>query len=128
MSAPAFCVRCHAGGMGWLRVVRFAIKLWKEIGEDELSDAAAALAYKFFLALFPFFIFTMALSGFAGSLLGVDDPRSEIMSTLETAVPADAYSVIDSQVQQVVDSKNVALLSVGILGAVWAASSGMGSF
>src|ERR1044071_3207627 len=114
--------------MAWLRGVKFAIKLWKEVGEDDLSDAASALAYKFFLALFPFFIFLVALSGFAGSLFGVDDPRTEIMSTLATAVPADAYSVINTQVSNVVESKNGALLSFGILGAVWAASSGMGSF
>jgi membrane protein len=114
--------------MGWLRVVKFVMKLWKEVGEDELSDAASALAYKFFLALFPFFIFVVSLSGFAGSLFGVDDPRAEIMSTLETAVPSDAYSVINSQVEHAVEGKNVAVLSFGILGAVWAASSGMGSF
>jgi membrane protein len=118
----------HAGFMGWLRGVKFVLKLWKEVGEDDLSDAASALAYKFFLALFPFFIFIVALSGFAGSLFGVDDPRAEIMSTLATALPADAYSVIDAQVSNVVESKNAALLSVGIIGAIWAASSGMGSF
>jgi len=113
--------------MGWLRAVKFVIKLWKEVGEDDLGDAAAALAYKLFLALFPFFIFLMALSGFAGSLFGIEDPRGEIMSTLATAVPADAYSVIDTQVTNVVQNKNVALMSFGIIGAVWAASSAMGS-
>src|SRR3954470_4137732 len=102
--------------MGWLRAVKFVIKLWKEVGEDDLGDAAAALAYKLFLALFPFFIFLMALSGFAGSLFGIDDPRGEIMSTLATAVPADAYSVIDTQVTNVVQNKNVALMSFGIIG------------
>src|SRR4051812_8577752 len=109
--------------MGWLRAVKFVFKLWKEVGEDDLSDSASALAYKCFLALFPFFIFIVALSGFAGSLFGVDDPRAEIMSTLATALPADAYSVIDAQVSNVVESKNAALLSFGIVGAVWAASS-----
>jgi membrane protein len=114
--------------MGWLHAVKFVIKLWKEVGEDDLGDAATALAYKFFLALFPFFIFITALSGFAESLFGVDDPRAEIMSTLSTALPADAYSVIDAQVSNVVESKNAALLSFGIVGAIWAASSAMGSF
>jgi membrane protein len=114
--------------MGWLHVVRFVIKLWKETGEDGLSDAASSLAYKLFLALFPFFIFVVSLSGFAGSLFGVDDPRAEIMSTLETAVPSDAYSVINTQVEHAVEGKNVALLSFGIVGAIWTASSGMGSF
>src|SRR5215213_7255667 len=107
-------VRCHAGVMGWLRAVKFVIKLWKEVGEDDLGDSATALAYKFFLALFPFFIFITALSGFAGSLFGVDDPRAEIMSTLETALPADAYSVINTQVEHAVEGKNVAVLSFGI--------------
>jgi membrane protein len=113
--------------MGWLKAVKFCIRLWKEIGQDELGDTAAGLAYKFFLALFPFVIFLMALAGFAADIFGVADPRAEIMSTLETAVPADAYSVINTQVEGVVESRSAALLSFGIIAAVWAASSGMGS-
>ena len=111
----------------WLKVPRFILKLIKEVGQDDLSDAASALAYKFFLALFPFFIFLTALAGFAGDLFGVEDPQTEIMDTLGTALPSDAYAVVNGQVETVVQEKNGALLSFGILGAIWAASSGVGS-
>ena len=114
--------------MGWLKAVKFAVKLFKEVGEDDLSGAASELAYKFFLALFPFFIFITALAGFATDIFGIDDPRQEIMSVLGEALPADAYSVLNTQVDAVVQSKNAGLLSVGILGAIWASSSGVGSF
>jgi membrane protein len=49
------------------------------------------------------------------------------MGTLETALPADAYSVINAQVETVVGSRNGALLSIGIIASIWAASSGVGS-
>lgn len=44
-----------------LRTIR---QIWKEIIEDDCVDLAAAMAYFFVLALFPFFIVLGALAGF----------------------------------------------------------------
>jgi membrane protein len=104
-----------------------AKRLIKEAGDDDLSGAAAELAYRFFLALFPFFIFLAALGGFIADTAGVDNPTDEVMDWLGDTLPEDANSVLRTQLDTVVQEQNPALLSLGIIGAVRAAASGVGT-
>ena len=113
--------------MAWLRATKVIRRLFKEIGDDDISGAAAELAYKSFLALFPFLIFLAALGGFASDLLGVTNPTDAIMDAVGTSLPPDAAGLLREQVDSVVQSRNTALLSIGIIGAIWAASSGVGT-
>ncbi|HUS82423.1 MAG TPA: YihY/virulence factor BrkB family protein [Dehalococcoidia bacterium] len=102
-------------------------QLVKEVGEDDVGSLAAALAYRFFLALFPFFIFIAALAGFVTHLLDIQDPTDRIISTIGDTLPSDVTSVLRTQLESVINSRNAALLSVGLLGTLWAASSGLNS-
>jgi membrane protein len=104
-----------------------AKRLFKEAGEDDLSGLAAELAYRFFLALFPFFIFLTAAGGFVADYANVKNPADEVMDWLGDALPEDASSVLRSQLEGVTESRSGALLSFGILAAIWAASAGIGS-
>jgi len=99
----------------------------KKIGEDDLSSLAAALAYRFFLALFPFFIFLAALAGFVTHIFDIQNPTDRIINTIGDTLPSDVTSVLRTQLEGVVNSRNAALLSVGLVGTLWAASSGVGS-
>jgi membrane protein len=102
-------------------------RLFSKVGKDDISGAAAELAYRFFLAMFPFFIFLAALGGFVSDAAGVQDPTQEVMDLLGEGLPADARSVIEGQLRSVVDSRNGSLLTISIVAALWAASSGIGS-
>lgn len=106
-------------------VIDFGKRVVKEVGEDDLSGAAAELAYRFFLALFPFFIFLAALGGFAAKIFNVEDPTGEVMSLLGDSLPEDASSVLQTQLGNVLNQQNPALLSFGIIGAIWSASAGI---
>lgn len=99
----------------------------KKVGEDDLSSLAAALAYRFFLALFPFFIFLAALAGFVTHLLDIQNPTDRIINTLGDTLPSDVTSVLRTQLESVIAHQNAALLSVGLLGTLWAASAGVGA-
>ncbi|MGD0764860.1 MAG: YihY/virulence factor BrkB family protein [Dehalococcoidia bacterium] len=101
--------------------------LAKRVGDDDLGGLAAELAYRFFLALFPFFIFLAALSGFITHLFDIQNPTDRIINTIGDTLPSDVTSVIRSQLEEVISSRNLALLSVGIVGTLWAASSAVGS-
>lgn len=103
------------------------LKLFKEAGTDDISGAATELAYKLFLAMFPFLIFLTALGGFSSSLFGIQDPTTEIMDTLAPSLPEESESMIRNEITSVVEQKNAALLSFGIVGTIWAASSAMGA-
>jgi membrane protein len=110
-----------------VKPLRIPVKLFKEAGQDDLSGAATELAYKLFLALFPFMIFLTALGGFSSSLFGIADPTTEIMDSIGPSIPDESETMIRNEITSVVDQKNTALLSFGIVGTIWSASSAMGA-
>jgi len=113
--------------MGWWHFIQFCRKLIKQIGEDDLSGHAAEMAYKFFLALFPFLIFLVSLGSFVADAANVANPAEEVISQIGSNLPADAASVFETQIAGVTESQNPGLLTVGFIGALWAASSAMGT-
>ena len=98
-----------------------------EVSEDDLSGAAAELAYRLFLAIFPFFIFLAALGSFAAQIFNVANPAEEIVDALGDSLPEDSANVLRRQIDSVIESRDAGLLSVGIMGSIWAASSAMGT-
>lgn len=108
--------------------VSFVQRTWAECNEDDVGGLSAELAYRSFLALFPFFIFAAALGGLIAHLAGVDDPTSWTLDTLGDSLPADAASIVSGQVRGLVRHPNAGLLSIGALGALWAASAGAATF
>ncbi|MGE3855669.1 MAG: YihY/virulence factor BrkB family protein [Dehalococcoidia bacterium] len=106
-------------------MLAFAKTLWHEVSKDRVSDLAAGLAYRFMLALFPFFLFLGALSGFVAQLLGVQDPAQQVVDNLAAAAPADAQSVLSDQLTAVLDQSRPGLLSFGLIGALWSSASGL---
>ena len=110
------------GGLTPLQLVRLGIK---KIGEDELSTRSAALSYYFLLALFPMFLFLVSLVGvFAGEHSQL---REHIVSGLGRLAPGSASGLVNSVVNQTFKSSSGVKLAAGILGALWAASGGMGA-
>lgn len=111
--------------------IRTLIDLGKRIkdkvSEDDLSGSAAELAYRFFLAIFPFFIFLAALGGFVASSIDVENPTDEIMELLGESLPSDTASVIRTQLEGIIDNQSGGLLTVGVLGTIWASSSAIGA-
>ncbi|HEX5368582.1 MAG TPA: YihY/virulence factor BrkB family protein [Dehalococcoidia bacterium] len=107
--------------------VKLVLQIYHEVSEDDLSGGAAELAYRFTLALFPFFIFLAALGGFVASAFHIQNPTDQIMNQLGDSLPKDTASVLRTQLGSVIESHNAGLLSIGIVGALWSASSGIGA-
>ncbi|HZS44542.1 MAG TPA: YihY/virulence factor BrkB family protein [Blastocatellia bacterium] len=102
-----------------LTVKELLARAWKESNEDDVSGGAAELAYYFLLALFPMLIFLMSLVGFMPSL------RLEILNGLAKVMPSDALYIVRDTIEDIVKNNSGGLLSFGILGTLWAASSGV---
>lgn len=86
--------------------------------DDEVTSLGSQLAYNLLLAFFPFLIFLVAVIGF--SSLKSDD----VLAGLRNLLPNDVFKLTYRTVIEVVDTKSTSLLSFGIIGAVWTASSG----
>lgn len=95
----------------------------REFGRDDMSTHAAALAYHVLFALFPFLIFLIALLSF----LHIPRFFDWVLEEGERALPADAYRPLRDVVDQIQGQSQGGLLSVGVLAAIWGASSGIRS-
>ena len=109
--------------LGGLTVRELARRVWSEFSEDEISDRAAALAYYFLFALFPALLFLTALIG----LLPIPNLMDRLMAYVSEAMPGDAASIMQRTLREIVRGASGGLLSIGVLGALWAGSNGMSS-
>lgn len=109
--------------LGGLTLRELARRVWREVDEDEVFDRAAGLAYYFLFALFPALLFLTALVG----LLPIPHLMGRFLRYVSDALPPDAASVIRKTLHEIISGAHTSLLSIGMLGAVWAASSGMSS-
>lgn len=100
---------------------------WRALSHDDVSDSAAGLSYRFLLALFPFFIFTAALAGIVSRLLDVQNPSAEVLVRFGDALPSDARSLMAGELTNILETQRPGLLSIGLVGALWAASGGVGA-
>lgn len=107
------------------RLVGLGKTLLKKVSDDDLSGLAAEMSYRFFLALFPFFIFVAAFAGFVTDVFDVEDPTDRIIDAIGDTIPQDASNVLREQLDGILANTNPGLLSVGIIGAIWTASSGV---
>jgi membrane protein len=81
---------------------------------------AAALAYYFVLALFPFLIFLSAIVAY----LPLPDFFSQMMGLIARVVPAASMGPLRSLMKDTILSRHSRLLTFAILFTLWSASSG----
>ncbi|HVZ21029.1 MAG TPA: YihY/virulence factor BrkB family protein [Vicinamibacterales bacterium] len=106
--------------MGWLQILK---KVGVSLYEDNLLGWAAELAYFSFLALFPALLFFVALAGY----FPVHDLTSSVVNALAGFAPSDVIDIVKTQLTQIARRPHTGLLTLGIIGAIWSASSGMSS-
>ena len=109
------------GGVDLFEVAR---QLKTQIDRDDVPGLAAELSYRFFLALFPFFVFIAALSGFVAAWLNLPDPTGLILDAFGQAVPTDAEILVRPQIEFIIATQRPGLLSFGFVVAIWAATGG----
>src|SRR5947208_4706659 len=83
-------------------VVRFARKVWHEVGDDNLFTWASALAYSWLFAVFPFFLVLLSIIP-----LLKKDWRKEAMHQISVAIdqlPRDAKDTVDSYVKPKIEA------------------------
>jgi membrane protein len=89
---------------------------------DDALGLAAQLAYYLILAIFPFILFLVAVLDAFGS----SSPQfvNELFDYLRRVMPAQVFDLIETYTERTLRNEDTApgLLSVGILGTIWAAS------
>ena len=113
--------RVSPWSLGGLSVIELGKRVWSEANEDEVFDRAAALSYYFVFAIFPALLLLASLLG----MLPSPDLMKSVMAYVEKAMPADAASIIEKTLSEIVGSARGSLMSIGALAALWAASGGL---
>lgn len=117
LSQPAASIASRKGPHTILRAIH---QLWNEILNDDCVDLAAAMAYFFVLALFPFFMVLGALAGFL--------PYSNVWTRVSDAIvehfPAEARSLAFQTLLNLAH-RNGTFLSLGSIATAWTSSSGI---
>jgi membrane protein len=111
----------HVPGLHSISPIRLLKGSVKDFLKDDMPTYSAALAYSAIFALFPFLLFLIALLGF----LQVPGFFDWLLEQGETALPSDAYGMLEDVVTQIQGQARGGLLSVGIILAIWGASGGV---
>jgi membrane protein len=93
--------------------------LWTRAAETNAFGRAAELAFYFLLAFFPLLIVIFNLFGFLPGL------QRHLLDLLGDFLPAEAMTLVNSWALDVVGHRSGQLLTFALLGAIWAASSGI---
>lgn len=114
-------------------LLTFAKRVWHQINEDELFTWAAALAYSWMFAIFPFLLFLLALLAYLPQ--GVRNKAQEGIKDwlqnpngvwmLPHEVAQTIWKNIEGNVKSLLHQPKGFVLYSGLLVAFWAASSGM---
>jgi membrane protein len=97
----------------------FAQNLYCRFQDDEVPAMGAQLTYYLILSFFPFLIFVIAVLSF------IDFDATKAINQITMVLPTmSSHTILDvfSDIQR---SKSTSLLSVGLLGTLWSASSGI---
>jgi membrane protein len=107
--------------LGGLTLKELARRTWREVNADLCFTRAAALAFYFLLSLFPLLIFLLNLISF------LPDAQKTVFVWFRQVMPVAAIGLLNEWVEDVFRSRSGGLLSLGLLFALWSASTGLGA-
>ena len=105
-------------------VTAAAHRVVRQVLDDDVMGLAAELAYRFFLALFPFAIFVAGIGAFIARRMNVENPATVITEQLAGTLPSEAAALVEQELRRVIEQQNAGLVSFGVLAAVFFATGG----
>src|SRR4051812_29860717 len=83
-------LRGRGGDLGVRSGVRMGRQLFAQLVRDDALGLAAELAYRFFLAIFPFFIFLASVGAFFPTVFRLPNPARHFVDLLAQIMPPAA--------------------------------------
>jgi len=106
--------------IGLQRVKEVTLALHNEVRRTRVFNMAAGLSYYFVLSLFPLLIVLATLLGY----LPIPNLFDQSMDFAARFVPSEAMGLVRRILQSVSTPNRGGLLSIGLIGTLWAASGG----
>jgi membrane protein len=96
---------------------------WRSIVDGALSTRASAIAFSFFVALFPAIIFLFTLIPY----IPIDNFQDELFRLIKDMVPENAFKAIEETVLDILKKQRGGLLSLGFFMALIFSTNGFAS-
>ncbi len=99
------------------------IFFWKSIVEGSITTRASAIAFSFFLALFPALIFIFTLIPY----IPITNFQEELFSLIHGVLPENAFSTVEKTIREIITEEHGGLLSLGFFMALIFSTNGLAS-
>jgi membrane protein len=96
---------------------------WRSIVDGALSTRASAIAFSFFVGLFPAIIFLFTLIPY----IPIENFQSQLFLLIKDMLPANAFMAIEETVQDILTRQRGGLLSLGFFMALIFSTNGFAS-
>jgi membrane protein len=106
------------GGMSLYGLVKYILESFQK---SAFGIRSSAIAFKFFLALFPGLLFFVSLIPF----VPIDNFQENLLGEIDAVTPDKIYVVIESTINDLINTKHHFVLSIGILMTLFYASNGI---
>lgn len=100
-----------------------ALFFWRSIYEGSITTRASAIAFSFFIALFPFLIFLFTLIPY----IPIDNFQNELLILIKDLVPVSTYETIEDTLTDIITRPRGDLLSIGFFMALIFSTNGLAS-
>lgn len=110
-------------GFDGLPVYNVALFFWRSIYDGSITTRASAIAFSFFLALFPAIIFIFTLIPY----IRIENFQLELFRLIENVMPADAFGTIQQTVDDIINRRDGGWLSIGFFMALIFSTNGIAS-
>ncbi len=104
-------------------VYNVAIFFWRSIIDGALTTRASAIAFNFFIALFPAVIFLFTLIPY----VPIHNFQDELFELIESLLPGGTFDALEETVADIIMQPRGTLLSIGFLFALIFATNGITS-
>ena len=108
-------------------IVDLARRVVKDAGQADVPGLAAEMAYHSLFAIFALLLLFAGLTAVVDDLFGIENMRERLIDSANDGLPANASIVIESFLNDVVDSRGQGALIFGLIGVAWSGSSLVGS-
>jgi membrane protein len=101
------------------RIFLFIEQLYCRYQDDEVAALGAQMTYYLILAFFPFLILLMTIASYTSVT------TTNILANISPILANNTYTLIKDFFNEILNTRNVTLLSFGMIGTLWASSSGI---
>lgn len=119
----AFTKRISLPGFAGIPIFNVGEFFFTAVFRGDIQIRARAIAFSFFLALFPSIIFLFTLIPY----LPIDGFQEQVLDLIQSLMPYNTYEAARQTIEEIINRQNGGLLSFGFLFALFVSTNGVNS-